>query len=93
MFQGVSALPACSMEGKRSLTLAPLAEASKKRTSLRLFSGFYTTKAKGLKLGLPICKKLVEAHGGTVEVKTRKGSGTTFIVALPLFEGSRPEVS
>jgi signal transduction histidine kinase len=35
-------------------------------------------------LGLPICKRIVEAHGGSVMVETKKGKGTTFTLVLPL---------
>jgi signal transduction histidine kinase len=49
-----------------------------------LFTPFFTTKSKGLGLGLAICKRLVEAHGGRIEVKSKAGEGTTMSVALPL---------
>jgi signal transduction histidine kinase len=49
-----------------------------------LFTPFFTTKSKGLGLGLAICKRLVEAHGGRIEVKSKVGEGTTISVALPL---------
>jgi signal transduction histidine kinase len=34
--------------------------------------------------GLAICKRIIEAHGGTITVKNAKNKGTTFIVSLPL---------
>jgi two-component system CheB/CheR fusion protein len=49
----------------------------------RIFDSFYTTKAKGLGLGLAFSKRVVEAHGGTIKFNTIKGSGTTFTVTLP----------
>ena len=49
----------------------------------RMFSPFYTSKASGTGLGLPICKKLVEAHGGTIEVKSEPGSGAEFVLSFP----------
>lgn len=49
----------------------------------RLFDPFYTTKAQGSGLGLSNVKRIVEAHGGTVEVRSRKGSGATFVMRLP----------
>lgn len=49
-----------------------------------LFQPFFTTKAHGMGLGLPITKRLVEDHGGTMHVESQFGVGTTFIVRLPL---------
>jgi signal transduction histidine kinase len=51
---------------------------------IKIFEPLFTTKAKGIGLGLPIVKLLVEGHGGTIEVKSEVGKGTTFIVCLPL---------
>jgi len=49
----------------------------------KLFRPLVTTKAQGMGFGLAICKRIVEAHQGTINVKTAKGKGTTFTVALP----------
>lgn len=49
----------------------------------RIFDLFYTTKSAGTGLGLPIIKKIIEAHGGTIEVSSSEGQGTTFTLYLP----------
>jgi signal transduction histidine kinase len=49
----------------------------------KMFSPFYTSKEGGTGLGLPICKKLVDAHGGTIEVDPANGGGAAFVVTLP----------
>src|SRR6185295_10791240 len=49
-----------------------------------LFIPFFTTKEKGTGLGLPISQRIIENHGGTIEVRTRTGGGSTFIVLLPV---------
>ena len=49
----------------------------------RIFSPLYTSKAKGTGLGLSITRKLVDAHGGTVELESEPDRGTEFLVTLP----------
>ncbi len=49
----------------------------------RLFHPFATTKKRGVGLGLYTCKEVVRANGGTIEVKSQQGAGTTFRVVLP----------
>jgi len=50
----------------------------------KIWRPLFTTKPKGMGLGLSICKRIVEAHGGTISVKSKTGEGTTFTVTLPL---------
>jgi len=45
--------------------------------------------ARGSGLGLSICKAIVEAHRGTIQVKSKPGQGATFVVTLPLASASR----
>jgi PAS domain S-box-containing protein len=50
----------------------------------KLFSPLVTTKAQGMGFGLAICKRIVDAHGGKIDVRTTKDKGTTFTVTLPI---------
>lgn len=50
----------------------------------RIFQPFYTTKHRGSGLGLPIVKKIVEAHGGAIEVSSVLGGGTSATMTLPV---------
>jgi nitrogen-specific signal transduction histidine kinase len=50
----------------------------------KIFQPLFTTKSKGQGLGLAACKQLVEAHGGSITVKSETGKGTIFTVQIPL---------
>jgi signal transduction histidine kinase len=54
----------------------------------RLFSEFFTTKERGYGLGLHIVQTVVHRHGGTVEVESEVGKGTTFTLLLPIETGA-----
>jgi signal transduction histidine kinase len=49
----------------------------------RVFEPFYTTKEKGTGIGLFMAKRIVEAHGGTIEARSREGEGSEFRIELP----------
>jgi signal transduction histidine kinase len=50
----------------------------------KLFEPLFTTKSRGVGLGLAIVKSVIEAHGGTITVKSDVGHGSKFCIALPL---------
>lgn len=50
----------------------------------RIFNPFFTTKTTGSGLGLPIVRKIVDAHDGRIDVSSEPGRGTRFRVTLPL---------
>jgi len=54
----------------------------------KIFDPFFSTKAvgEGTGLGLSICHRIVSEHGGTVDVESREGAGTTFIIKIPVKE-------
>lgn len=56
-------------------------------TLARLFEPLFTTKAKGIGLGLAVSKHLVEANGGSIRVRSEEGRGSTFTVMLPAADG------
>jgi signal transduction histidine kinase len=50
----------------------------------RIFEPYFSTKATGTGLGLTIAKRNIELNGGTIEVRSTKGRGTTVTITLPL---------
>ena len=52
----------------------------------RIFEPYYTTKKEGSGLGLMIVQRIVREHGGTIEVESNVGRGTTFRIKLPIYE-------
>lgn len=100
----VNALEAMSGEGRLTLRTAlerrdgapreavvyvsdtgPGIEASRKDL---IFDLFYTSKPSGTGIGLAMAKRLIESQGGTIEVESEPGRGTTFAVRLPVAERS-----
>jgi signal transduction histidine kinase len=57
-------------------------------TRERAFHPFFTSKANGTGLGLAISRKLIDAHGGAIELSSAPKSGTEFVVTLPRGAGS-----
>ena len=55
----------------------------------KLFTPLFTTKAKGLGLGLTICKQIVEGHHGDIVVKSKAGEGALFLVRLPILSRAK----
>ncbi len=91
-----------AMKGKGVLTIATRLAEGDKRIEIavsdtgpgipeaylpKLFLPFFTRKPGGTGLGLSIVKKVVEDHGGSVEVESKVGEGTTFRVFLPVARG------
>ena len=55
-----------------------------------LFEPFVTSKMNGMGMGLSLCQRLIESHGGTISVDNRPGSGASFTFRLPRFQPNSP---
>ncbi|MFO0754164.1 MAG: ATP-binding protein [Thermodesulfovibrionales bacterium] len=76
-----------ALEGEGDRILVAISDTGKgveERMREKIFQPFYTTKAKGTGLGLPISKRLVEQHGGTLQVENSENGGAVFKITLPV---------
>jgi len=55
----------------------------------KIFEPLFTTKAKGVGLGLPVSQKLAQANGGSIEVQSEVGNGSSFNVFLPIYKEAK----
>ena len=55
-------------------------------TLAHIFEPYHTTKEQGTGLGLMVCRRIVRAHGGEIDVESKPGAGTTFTVRIPRLE-------
>jgi signal transduction histidine kinase len=53
----------------------------------KVFQPFFSTKEEGTGLGLSIATRIIQDHGGRLELESKKNEGATFIITLPLEEG------
>src|SRR5690606_33743821 len=51
---------------------------------VHIFEPFVTSKPKGMGLGLPICREIIEGHGGRIELRSRPSAGTVVQLILPV---------
>ena len=93
-----------AMQGRGVLRIAVEADAERCRTTVtdsgpgippdvreRIFQPFFTTKHRGTGLGLPIARRAVELHGGTIAIECPPDGGTVVTIELPLHhDRSRP---
>ncbi len=65
------------------------------KTAMKMFEPFYSTKSGGSGLGLPTARKIIEAHGGRIDVHSEAGRGTQFTLEFPtpprIADESEPE--
>jgi signal transduction histidine kinase len=72
------------VENSVAFSFADTGEGMNEDTLQKLWTPLFTTKARGMGLGLPICKRFVEAHNGTIAVSSIPNKGSIFTVNLPI---------
>jgi PAS domain S-box-containing protein len=81
---GVLTIKSEKTENQASFSFMDTGTGMSGETLQKLWTPLFTTKAKGMGFGLPICKRLIEAHGGKICVRSQIGKGSTFIITIPI---------
>ncbi len=69
--------------GRLSISVEDRGEGLAPGEEARVFDPFYTTRTTGTGLGLPVARRIVEMHGGTIIASNRHGGGATFRIEIP----------
>ena len=82
--KGTLEISSCQTKNHVEIAFADTGTGIPEETLQKLFTPLFTTKAQGMGFGLAICKRIIEAHEGTITVKTAVNKGTTFTISLPI---------
>jgi len=72
-----------------TISISDTGEGISKENLDKIFQPLFTTKQKGIGLGLTVTKRLVEANAGRIEVNSKKGEGSTFFLRFPAVSKDR----
>jgi two-component system sporulation sensor kinase A len=81
---GKLTITATESDGNVEISFIDTGKGMTKEVMEKIWTPFFTTKSRGMGLGLPICKRLVEAHGGKISVESTLDKGTTFTITVPI---------
>jgi two-component system NtrC family sensor kinase len=89
---GTLSIASSAGDGKVAVNLTDTGAGIKTELLDRIFEPFFTTKAvgKGTGLGLSVSDGIIQQHGGTLEVESREGQGSTFVIMLPALGEQQP---
>jgi len=76
-------LSACTSDKVRKIIVKDTGQGIPENLKSKLFTPLFTTKAKGQGFGLAVCKRVIEAHGGSITFESHEENGTEFIINLP----------
>ena len=81
------------IDGNTSINVSDTGTGISEENMTKLFTPLFTTKAKGTGLGLAVCKRIVDAHNGSINVESVEGEGTSFTINIPDIDDPKPELT
>jgi signal transduction histidine kinase len=81
---GVLTVSATAADGSAQLTVTDTGAGMDEHTRQAIFAPFFTTKARGIGLGLAVTKRVAEAHGGAITVQSTPSVGSSFTITVPI---------
>jgi signal transduction histidine kinase len=81
---GTLTVSATAEEGSAQITVTDTGMGMDEETRESIFAPFFTTKARGIGLGLAVTRRVIEAHSGTITVQSIPSVGTSFTITLPV---------
>jgi PAS domain S-box-containing protein len=82
--QGPVSITFSAADGRSQMSIADSGPGMPPEVLEHAFEPFFTTKSRGTGLGLPLARRIIEAHGGDIQIDTPPTGGTTVTLALPL---------
>ncbi|MEA1970594.1 MAG: ATP-binding protein, partial [Thermodesulfobacteriota bacterium] len=64
------------------ITIHDTGSGIEEKDSKNIFKPFFTTKKKGSGLGLPVCRRIIKSHGGSIDLESVPGEGTAFFIRI-----------
>jgi signal transduction histidine kinase len=81
---GVLTVSTASVPGSVQITVTDTGMGMDEETRDSIFTPFFTRKTRGIGLGLAVTRRVIEAHGGTIAVKSAPSAGSSFTLTLPV---------
>jgi PAS domain S-box-containing protein len=83
---GILSLRASTVDRRVQLDVSDTGKGIPPENMDKIFAPLFTTKSRGIGLGLAICQKLIEANQGDISVTSEEGEGSTFTITLPIYQ-------
>ncbi len=83
---GILTLRASTVDERVQLDVSDTGEGIPPENMEKIFEPLFTTKSRGIGLGLAICQKLIEANQGDISVTSEEGAGSTFTITMPIYQ-------